>query len=78
MAPTGTGVDVMHRIRNTTLLPLEFAPWALTMMAQGGVAITGFPPRGKHPEVLEATNPLVMWAYTRPLRQALDASRRNT
>ena len=34
------------------------------MMAQGGVAITGFPPRGKHPEVLEATNPLVMWAYT--------------
>jgi hypothetical protein len=34
------------------------------MMAQGGTAITGFPPRGHHPQNLEATNPLVMWAYT--------------
>jgi hypothetical protein len=34
------------------------------MMAQGGMAITGFPPRGRHPINLEATNPLVMWAYT--------------
>ena len=33
-------------------------------MAQGGVGITGFPPRGKHPQVLPPTNPLVMWAYT--------------
>jgi hypothetical protein len=64
MAASGTQVKVTHRIVNKGLFPLEFAPWALTMMAQGGVAITGFPPRGKHPEVLEATNPLVMWAYT--------------
>lgn len=64
MAATGSGVTVSHRILNKSLFPLEFAPWALTMMAQGGVAITGFPPRGKHPEMLEATNPLVMWAYT--------------
>jgi hypothetical protein len=34
------------------------------MMAPGGTAISGFPPRGKHPVNLEATNPLVMWAYT--------------
>jgi hypothetical protein len=34
------------------------------MMAPGGMAISGFPPRGKHPAVLEPTNPLVMWAYT--------------
>jgi hypothetical protein len=64
MAPAGSEVTVTHRIYNKGLFPLEFAPWALTMMAQGGRAITGFPPRGKHPEVLEATNPLVMWAYT--------------
>jgi hypothetical protein len=36
----------------------------MSMMAPGGTAITGFPPRGKHPEVLLPTNPLVMWAYT--------------
>lgn len=64
LAPTGTSVKVIHRITNHSLFPLEFAPWALTMMATGGTAVTGFPPRGKHPINLEATNPLVMWAYT--------------
>src|SRR5438067_8076621 len=64
MAPSGTSVKVSHRITNRSLFPLEFAPWALTMMAQGGVAVSGFPPRGRHPINLEATNPLVMWAYT--------------
>jgi hypothetical protein len=64
MSPTGSRVIVTHRIHNRSLFPLEFAPWALTMMSPGGTAITGFPPRGKHPQVLAATNPLVMWAYT--------------
>ncbi len=64
MESSGTTVTVSHRITNRSLFALEFAPWALTMMAQGGTAITGFPPRGKHPINLEATNPLVMWAYT--------------
>ena len=64
LAPTGSDVEVIHRINNTGDTLREFAPWALTMMAPGGVAFTGFPPRGKHPEVLAPTNPLVMWAYT--------------
>ncbi|MGB7763133.1 MAG: hypothetical protein WBL61_25085 [Bryobacteraceae bacterium] len=64
MASSGTAVTVIHRIANHGLFPLEFSPWVLTMMAQGGTAVTGFPPRGKHPQSLEATNPLVMWAYT--------------
>jgi hypothetical protein len=64
MAANGTAVTVIHRITNRSLYTLEFSPWTLTMMAPGGVAISGFPPRGKHPINLEATNPLVMWAYT--------------
>lgn len=64
LAPTGTSVQVTHRITNRSLFPLEFSPWALTMMAQGGTVVSGFPPRGKHPINLEATNPLIMWAYT--------------
>jgi len=64
MAPSGTEVTVTHRITNHSLFSVEFAPWVLTMMAPGGTAITGFPPRGRHPINLEATNPLVMWAYT--------------
>jgi len=64
MAERGTDVTVVHRVTNESLFPLEYSAWALTMMAPGGVAISGFPPRGKHPANLEATNPLVMWAYT--------------
>ena len=64
LAPSGTQVTVIHRIANRSLFPLEFSVWAMSMMAQGGLAITGFPPRGHHPADLAATNPLVMWAYT--------------
>jgi hypothetical protein len=64
MAESGGKVEVQHRIKNTNPWAIEFAPWTLTMMAPGGTGITGFPPRGKHPEVLMPTNPLVMWAYT--------------
>ena len=64
MAPTGTGVKVTHHIRNAGAQQVQIAAWALTMMARGGVGIHGFPPRGKHPEVLAPTNPLVMWAFT--------------
>ena len=64
MDATGTRVTVSHRITNHGLFALEFAPWVLTMMAQGGMVVSGFPPRGTHPANLEVTNPLAMWAYT--------------
>lgn len=64
MAATGNTVEILHRIRNTNRKAVELSPWGLTVMAQGGIGFTGFPPRGKHPEVLPPTNPLVMWAYT--------------
>jgi hypothetical protein len=64
MAESGARMTVINRITNRALFPLKFSAWALTMMAPGGVAVSGFPPRGKHPINLEATNPLVMWAYT--------------
>jgi hypothetical protein len=64
LAPSGTEVEVVHRITNTTRWGIEVAAWAMSMMAQRGIGITGFPPRGKHPEVLAPTNPLVMWAFT--------------
>jgi hypothetical protein len=64
MAAEGNTVQAVHRVRNTTLFPLDFAPWTLTMMAQGGVGITGLPPRGTHPKNLAPTNPLVIWPYT--------------
>jgi hypothetical protein len=64
LAPTGTAVEIVHRITNRAQKPRDFAIWALTMMAQGGSGIVTFPPRGKHPDILLPTNPLVMWAFT--------------
>lgn len=64
LAPSGSAVTVIHRLTNRGVMPLEFAPWALSMMAPGGHGVSGFPPRGTHPEMLAPTNPLVMFAFT--------------
>ncbi len=64
MAASGTGVEVVHRLRNAGSDPYRLAPWALSMMARGGHGSHAFPPRGTHPEMLAPTNPLVMWAFT--------------
>jgi len=64
LAASGTQVQVSHRITNRNIWAIELAPWALTVMAPGGVGLTGLPPRGTHPEVLAPTNPLIIWAFT--------------
>lgn len=56
---------IVHRLKNTGLWPIELAPWALTMVALGGVAVLPLPPRGSHADgdLLPAAN-LVLWSYT--------------
>ena len=57
-------VQVTHRLRNRGLWAVELAPWALSVMAPGGVAILPMPPRGSHDENLLPANTLTLWAYT--------------
>ena len=57
-------LHVIHRLQNTLEWGVEVCIWTLTMMAAGGVGVSGFPPRGTHPECLPPTNPLVMWAFS--------------
>jgi hypothetical protein len=64
MSGSGADVEVIHRMQNTTASPVEVSAWALTMLTPGGTAITGFPARGSHADILAPTNPLVMWAFT--------------
>jgi hypothetical protein len=64
LAAAGTAVMVHHRIENTLSWDIELAAWPLSMMTPGGMGVTGFPPRGTHPEMLAPTNPLVMWAFS--------------
>ena len=57
-------VTVTHRLRNLNLWAVELAPWALSVMAQGGVGILPLPPRGSHPKDLRPTSTLALWSYT--------------
>jgi hypothetical protein len=61
---TGTHARITYRIANRLQWPIEVSAWVLSMMTTGGLGISGFPPRGTHPEVLPPTHPLVMWAFT--------------
>lgn len=64
LSPKDAHVKVTHRLKNTNLWAVELAPWALTVLAQGGKAIIPFPPRASHEESLLPTNTLALSAYT--------------
>lgn len=64
LSSTEAHVEVTHRLRNTNLWAVELAPWALSVMAQGGTAIIPLPPRRSHEESLVPTNTIALWAYT--------------
>lgn len=64
MAESGSKVELTHRLIMRGQQSRELAPWALSMMAPGGIAVHGLPTRGSHDEFLLPTNPLTMWAYT--------------
>jgi len=62
---TQAAAVIVHRARNTGLWPLELAPWAITLMELGGVAILPLPPKGSHAsgDLLPAAS-LAVWSYT--------------
>ena len=62
--PVEAHVTVTHRLRNTNLWTVELAPWALSVMAQGGKAIVPMPPRGSHRDNLLPNGNITLWAYT--------------
>ena len=55
---------VTHRLRNTSAWPITLAPWALSVMAQGGTAVIPLPPPGEHTANLTPVSMLGLWAYT--------------
>jgi hypothetical protein len=65
LAETGARVTITHRIRNLGAEPAEMAPWALSMMAAGGMAILPLPPRAPiSTERLLPEGVLALWCYT--------------
>jgi hypothetical protein len=57
-------VRVVHRIANVSEETKELSAWGLTVMAPGGTAVVGLPPRGSHPEDLLPNQHIVLWPYT--------------
>lgn len=64
LSPDKAQVKVVHRIYNHHEWAAEFAPWALSVMAPGGVGISPLPPRDTHPENLLPGNTLTLWTFT--------------
>ena len=62
--PTGTSVTVLHRVTRIGSTPAYMSPWALTVMAAGGVAVVPQPEMGEHPRDLLPNRNLVLWPYT--------------
>jgi hypothetical protein len=62
--PMGTGVTIVHRVIRLGPTPAYLAPWALTVMTAGGVAVVPQPELGQHPRDLLPNRNLVLWPYT--------------
>lgn len=63
--PDQPRVTICHELRNEGAWPVEFAPWALTMFRQGGVAILPQPAGNIDETGLLPNRQLVLWPYAR-------------
>jgi len=57
-------VRVVHRITNVGMWTIRLSPWAMSVMAPGGVEIIPLPPKIPHGEALLPNQVLVIWTYT--------------
>lgn len=63
--PTSSRAIVTHTLTNKSVWDLEFAAWALSVMAPGGRAVLPLPPRAPHgPDRLLPSTNFVLWSYT--------------
>jgi hypothetical protein len=62
--PNYPHAKIIHTLSNRSNHPSSAAPWALTVMTSGGVAILPHSPRSDWPGKLTAQNTLSLWSYT--------------
>jgi hypothetical protein len=65
LMPDGESLRIEHRVYNEGAYAVELAPWALTVMAPGGVCLFPHAPHQPHEEKVLPARPLVLWGYTR-------------
>jgi hypothetical protein len=64
LAPAGTAVRVEHRLTNHGVWPITLAPWALSIVANGGRAVIPQEPFVSHDDDLTPARPVVLWKFT--------------
>jgi hypothetical protein len=64
LSPNEPEVQLTHYLINHNLWAVEAAPWSISVMSPGGVAILPLPPRGPHPDNLLPTSTISLWPYT--------------
>ena len=64
LAPAEARAPITHRLTNAGPWPIELAPWAISVMAPGGVSILPLPPAQAHGDSFLPGTPLVLWTYT--------------
>ncbi len=69
LEPDRPVLTVQHSLHNVGLWPVELAPWALTQVALGGVAV--LPQQAPVPSQYLPTRQLTLWSYTRLRDQRL-------
>jgi hypothetical protein len=64
LEPDRPVVHLRHELRNEGAWPIELAPWALTMLRLGGVAVFPQPSGSQDPAGLLPNRRLVFWPYS--------------
>jgi len=64
LEPRRNRIRIVHKLSNTGRRNLTVAPWALSVMAPGGVAIIPLPPKGSHTKNLLHNQEWSLWPYT--------------
>jgi len=64
LSPDEPEVKLKQRLINHNLWAIDAAPWGISVMAPGGVAVLPLPPRGPHPEFILPTSKISLWPYT--------------
>lgn len=64
LPPSGTRLTLAHRLVNQGPWPVELAPWAITMLPLGGMAIIPFQPAQSAESGLLPDRRLSLWPYT--------------
>jgi hypothetical protein len=62
--PDSPRAEIIHTLTNRSTQPSLAAPWALSVMTSGGVAILPHSPHCDWPGKLTAQNTLSLWSYT--------------